>query len=97
MDSLSVATVEAAGYLLGPMSVPSGSRNLISNCSCTPPDISEPPQRQQISGQKARNPGGTEKAGAQIWMRKDGSRNQGGWGGGRIIGVEGHGGSSTSS
>lgn len=49
MDSLSVATVEAAGYLLGPMSVPSGSRNLISNCSCTPPDISEPPQRQLMT------------------------------------------------
>lgn len=33
MVSLSVATVDAGGKRLGPMSVPSGSRNLISNCS----------------------------------------------------------------
>lgn len=39
MVSLSVATVDAGGKRLGPMSVPSGSRNLISNCSWTP-DIS---------------------------------------------------------
>ena len=35
MVSLSVATVDAGGKRLGPMSVPSGSRNLISNCSWT--------------------------------------------------------------
>jgi hypothetical protein len=39
MVSLSVATVDAAVYCLGLMSVPSGSRNLISNYSCIP-DIS---------------------------------------------------------
>lgn len=48
MVSLSVATVDAGGKRLGPMSVPSGSRNLISNCSWTA-DISgdgapEPPE-----------------------------------------------------
>ena len=44
MVSLSVATVDAGGKRLGPMSVPSGSRNLISNCSWTA-DISRDGKR----------------------------------------------------
>ena len=36
MLSFNVATLVAAGKVLGPMSDPSVNRNLISNCSCTP-------------------------------------------------------------